>query len=134
MIQTYHGGCHCGRVRFELQARLDHVVECNCSICRMRGALWHGSSDAGLRIVKGQEELALYQFNTNTARHYFCRHCGIHPFARPRIAPQAWVVNVRCLDGVDLASLPMRPFDGQHWEAAAAAFLGHGTRAVAGSS
>lgn len=125
MSQTYQGSCHCGRVAFELQARLDYVIDCNCSLCRRRGALWHGTSEKHLRIVKGQNELVLYQFNTMTAKHYFCRHCGIHPFIRPRLDPSKWAVNVRCVDDVDLSSLKIRQFDGEHWEDAAKAFLGH---------
>jgi hypothetical protein len=123
MIQTYRGSCHCGRVTFELQATLDYAIDCNCSLCRRRGALWHGTSDKYLRLLTGESELALYQFNTMTAKHYFCRHCGIHPFARPRLDPGKWAVNVRCLHEVDLSALKIRPFDGEHWEDAAKAFL-----------
>lgn len=122
MHKTYQGSCHCGRVTFELQARIDHVVDCNCSICRRRGALWHGALDSSLRVLSGESDLALYQFNTKTAKHYFCRHCGIHPFARPRIAPDHWVVNVRCIDDINLASVKVQQFDGEHWEEAARAF------------
>jgi hypothetical protein len=120
--QTWQGACHCGRVAFELQARLDSVIDCNCSLCRRRGALWHGAADHHLRILSGEGELALYQFNTLTAKHYFCRRCGIHPFIRPRLDPSRWAVNVRCIDGVDLAALKVVRFDGEHWESAAAAF------------
>lgn len=120
--QTYHGTCHCGRVRFELDARLAYVTDCNCSVCRRRGALWHSAAEQELRITQGADELTLYQFDTKTAKHYFCRHCGIHPFARPRLNPKIWVVNVRCIDGIDLAALSVRQFDGANWEAAAKAF------------
>ena len=123
MSQTYQGACHCGRVRFELNARLDHVIDCNCSLCHKRGALWHGAADDSLRILAGAEELSLYQYGTMTGKHYFCRHCGIHPFVRPRLAPDAWAVNVRCLDGVDPAALPVQPFDGRNWDEAAKKFL-----------
>lgn len=122
MQRTYKGSCHCGRVTFALQANLDYVIDCNCSLCRRRGALWHGASEQHLRILTGEDELALYQFNTKTAKHYFCRHCGIHPFARPRLDPSKWAVNVRCIDEVDLSSVPVRQFDGEHWEEAAKAF------------
>jgi hypothetical protein len=122
-LQTYQGACHCGRVKFEVRASLDYVMDCNCSLCRRKGALWHGASETNLRIVAGEAELALYQFNTNTAKHYFCRHCGVSPFSRPRLDPGRWAVNVRCIDGVDLASIPVRPFDGANWEAAAKALL-----------
>lgn len=81
-------------------------------------------SDPNLRIVTGEGDLVLYQFNTRTARHYFCRHCGVHPFIRPRIDPSRWAVNVRCLAGVDLSSLQMRPFDGANGEEATKAYLG----------
>ena len=116
---TYQGSCHCGRVAFELDAQLDYVIECTCSLCRRVGALWHGASDANLRITAGESELALYQFNTMTAKHYSCRRCGVHPFSRPRLDPRRWAVNVRCIDGVDLALLPLKRFDGANWEQAA---------------
>jgi hypothetical protein len=121
---TYRGACHCGLVTFELEAKLDAVMECSCSLCRRVGALWHGASNASLRITSGENELNLYQFNTMTAKHYSCRRCGIHPFCRPRLDPTRWAVNVRCIDGVDLGSLFVRKFDGANWEAAAQALTG----------
>jgi hypothetical protein len=119
----HRGSCHCGRVTFELEADATRAIECNCSICRRRAALWIGASDAQLRIVSGEDELTLYRFGTKTAKHYFCRHCGIHPFARPRIAPGHWAVNARCIEGFDLRAVAVVPFDGEHWDEAAAAFL-----------
>jgi len=65
----YKGSCHCGRVSFELDAKLDYAMECSCSLCRRVGALWHGASDSSLRITAGDSELTLYQFNTMTAKH-----------------------------------------------------------------
>jgi len=118
---TYKGSCHCGRVSFELDAKLDYVMECSCSLCRRVGALWHGASDSSLRITAGESGLMLYQFNTMTAKHYHCRHCGVHPFSRPRLDPTRWAVNVRCIDSVDPSSLPLRHFDGANWEQAAKA-------------
>ncbi|HEX8955617.1 MAG TPA: GFA family protein, partial [Burkholderiaceae bacterium] len=105
MTTIHHGSCHCGRVKFELTSNLDRVMECNCSICRRQGAIWAGADNAGLRIVEGEADLTLYQFGTMTAKHYFCRHCGVQPFAHPRIDPSLWVVNLRCVDGLDLNSL-----------------------------
>jgi hypothetical protein len=118
--QTYRGSCHCGRVSFELDAKLDYVMECNCSLCAKVGALWHGASDSSLRIT-GESELTLYQFNTMTAKHYSCRHCGVQPFSRPRLDPKRWAVNVRCIDAVDISSVPVKRFDGANWEEAAKA-------------
>lgn len=122
-IASLRGSCHCGRIVFELDAPIASVVECNCSICRRRGALWIGATEAQLRIVSGESELTLYRFGTETAKHYFCKHCGIHPFARPRIAPTHWAVNARCIDALDVRALPVVPFDGEHWDEAAATFL-----------
>jgi hypothetical protein len=130
---THRGCCHCGRVRFELDATPDHAVACNCSICRRRGALWHFVADAQLRIEAAPDALTLYRFGTRTAQHWFCRTCGVAPFARPRIAPHGWVVNLRCIDGLDLAALPVQPFDGEHWEEAARALLAARREAGAGT-
>jgi hypothetical protein len=110
-------------VAFVLRARLGTVVRCNCSLCARKGALWHGTDDAHFELLTGEDDLVLYQFGTMTAKHYSCRHCGISTFSRPRIAPTAWVVNVRCLDGVDIASLKIQDFDGQNWEQSAQRFM-----------
>ena len=118
---TYLGSCHCGHVTFELDAKLDYVMACNCSLCRRVGALWHGASDASFRITSGEDALLLYQFNTKRARHYSCKQCGVHPFCRPRLDPTRWAVNVRCIDGVDAVALPLKQFDGANWEQAAKA-------------
>jgi hypothetical protein len=108
MRQTYRGSCHCGRVRFEIDAELDHVRVCDCSICRKRGALLHRVDEEHFRLLTPLEDLTLYQFHTRTARDYFCPSCGILPFRRPRTAPEQWSVNVRCLDGVDLDAIPVK--------------------------
>jgi hypothetical protein len=77
--------------------------------------------EKNLRILSGEADLKLYQFNTMTAKHYFCSQFGIHPFIRPRLDPTRWAFNVRCIDGVDLSSIEIRSFDGANWEAAAKA-------------
>ena len=118
----YRGSCHCGKVRFELDADIKYLTDCNCSLCRRKGALWQGATDAQLRILEGEGDLTLYQFGTNTAKHYFCKHCGIQPFTRPRLDPTRWAVNVRCLEGFDPRGYKIHVFDGEHWEEAAAAF------------
>lgn len=112
MKQTYRGACHCGEVRFEVDAELDQVRVCDCSICRKRGALIHRVEESDLRIETPLENLSLYQWHTGVARDYFCPKCGILPFRRPRTAPEKWAVNVRCLDGVDLAAIPVEPVSG----------------------
>ncbi len=119
VMPTYRGSCHCGCVTFEVEAEIKSVTECNCSMCKRKGALYQKAEVEQFKITSGEDALTAYQFNTKTATHYFCRHCGIHPFHRPRLAPERWTVNVRCLDDVDISALEIHLFDGQNWEAAA---------------
>ena len=118
MLETREGGCHCGRVRFRVTADLATVTECNCSICAKKGFLHLIVPPERFALLQGEGELATYRFNTGTARHTFCRHCGIHPFYVPRSDPDKIDVNARCLDGIDPASLRPHAFDGRNWEAA----------------
>jgi len=131
-MTTYRGSCHCGRVRFEVDAELDHVRVCDCSICRRRGALNHRVSKEQLRLLTPWEDLVLYQWGSHTAKDFFCPVCGILPFRRPSdptlqerrdgIEPfDGWAVNVRCLEGVDLDTLPIRRIHGSHIQVAAPA-------------
>jgi len=118
MPNTYHGGCHCGRVRFRVTADLDSVTICNCSICTKKGILHLIVSPQNFELLKGSDDLTTYTFNTGVAKHTFCRHCGIHPFYVPRSDPDKIDVNARCLDDVDLSALKLKYFDGRHWEEA----------------
>ena len=111
MKKTYEGSCHCGKVRFEVDLNLDHVRSCDCSICRRRGALVHRLEEEDFRLLTPLEDLTLYQW-IKTAKDYFCPTCGILPFRRPRLAPHLWSVNVRCLEGVDLAAIPVEHLQG----------------------
>jgi hypothetical protein len=116
MPATMSGGCHCGRVRFRVTAELSGVTECNCSICSKKGFLHLIVPPGQFELLSGEDALTTYRFNTGTARHTFCASCGIHPFYVPRSDPDKIDVNVRCLDGVDLASLTLHRFDGRNWE------------------
>jgi hypothetical protein len=120
MQQTFEGGCHCGRVRFRVRGDLADVLDCNCSVCTKKGFLHLIVPPAQFEVLSGADELATYQFNTGTARHTFCRSCGVQPFYVPRSDPDKIDVNVRCLDGVDIGSIHPKPFDGRNWEAAQA--------------
>lgn len=115
-MPTYEGGCHCGRVRFRVTASLDRVSECNCSMCTKKGFLHLIVGPEQFELVSGADVLTTYEFNTKVAKHRFCRLCGVHAFYTPRSDPDKIDVNVRCLDGVDLSSLTVSPFDGQNWE------------------
>lgn len=98
-----YGSCHCGAVRFEVRTALEPAIRCNCSLCRRKGAVMSPAFAAGeLRILQGEDALTLYQFNTRTAKHYFCKHCGIYPFHQTRKDPLRWRANIGCLEGIDL--------------------------------
>lgn len=111
-MKTYTGSCHCGHVQFEVDLDLNHMRVCDCTICRKRGALNYRVDGSQLRILTPLDELALYQWHTYTAKDYFCPICGVLPFRRPRTAPDLWTINVRCLDGVDLDSIPVKRVHG----------------------
>lgn len=111
-MPAYPGSCHCGAVRFEVTAEIDHVRVCDCSICRRRGGLMFRVREDQLKLQTPLEQMALYQFHTRTAKDYFCKTCGVLPFRRPRTAPEMWSVNVRCLDGIDLDSIPVKRVHG----------------------
>jgi hypothetical protein len=111
----YKGSCHCGRVAFEVEGELTRVMECNCSICARKGSLlWFVPRDK-LRLLTPEANLRTYAFGDRTIQHRFCPECGIHPFgegsdpAGKRMA----AINVRCLEGVDFASLPVDHYDGR---------------------
>ena len=113
-VQT--GSCHCGAVRFEVDGDLEGVSECNCSICSKRGYLHWIVPRERFRLLTPEDAMTGYRFNTGTARHLFCSVCGITPFYVPRSHPDAYSVNVRCLDGIDPSSLEVTSFDGRNWE------------------
>jgi hypothetical protein len=116
-VATYRGSCHCGAVRYEATGELVGLVVCNCSICTRTGYIHWTVPPADFRLLTGWSAIETYEFGTRTAKHHFCRTCGISAFRVSRSHPDDVTVNVRCLDGVDLASLELEPFDGVHWEA-----------------
>jgi hypothetical protein len=103
--------CHCGAVVLELDLP-DGVVDprrCNCSICRRKGAIVAAVPLSGLKVIRGSEVLKIYQFNTNTARHYFCSNCGIYTHHQRRLNPNEYGYNVGCLEGVNPFEIPRVP-------------------------
>jgi len=118
---THHGGCHCGRVRFEVDAPAELLVDdCNCSMCSRFGYLHLIVPADRFRLVKGRDALTTYTFNTGTAKHHFCSICGIKSFYVPRSKPDGFSVNVRCLDDGAVRVTRIVMFDGEHWEEAMA--------------
>ena len=112
---TYEGGCHCGRVRFRVETALTQAIECNCSICGKRGALWAPLKAPQFTLLSGEDALTDYQFAKKKVHHLFCESCGVGAFSRGA-APngdEMVMANVRCLDGVDVTALKLRPFDGK---------------------
>lgn len=119
---VHTGGCHCGRVRFEVDApaRLE-VFDCNCSICRRTGYLHLIVPRAKFRLLAGADALTAYRFGTGAAQHLFCATCGIKSYYVPRSHPGGYSVNARCLDPGTVSATVVTPFDGGDWEGAAAA-------------
>jgi len=118
MLQTYEGGCHCGRVRFRVTADLADVTYCNCSVCTKKGFLHLIVPPERFELLRGKDDLTTYEFNTRTAKHFFCRSCGMHPFYIPRSDPDKIDVNARCIDEIDLEKISVKTFDGRNWEVA----------------
>jgi hypothetical protein len=116
-VITHTGGCHCGRVRFEVRApsRL-RVSECNCSICSKSGYLHLIVPAERFRLLAGSDSLTSYSFNTHTARHLFCSICGIKSFYVPRSHPDGFSINVRCLDAGTVEEISVRQTNGREWE------------------
>jgi hypothetical protein len=108
----YEGSCHCGRIRFRVCIDPATVYTCNCSICSKRNALMVLAHEDDFELLQGEDMLAEYRFHTNTARHFFCKVCGIYPFHRKRMNPDRYGVNTACLKGIDLSGLSIRRADG----------------------
>ena len=117
-LVTHRGGCHCGAVRFEVDApaRLD-VLSCNCSMCDRLGGFLHLIVDrSAFRLLAGEDALTTYTFNTGVAKHTFCGVCGIKSFYTPRSHPDGVSVSARCLDPGSVEELRVRSFEGADWE------------------
>jgi hypothetical protein len=111
----YHGSCHCGKVRFEVDGAINGALECNCSICGRRGSLLWFVPRHSLHLHGAEEDIGTYTFNKGVIKHRFCPACGIHTFGEgtdPKGNAMA-AINIRCLEGVDLDSIPVEKFDGR---------------------
>jgi hypothetical protein len=113
-MMHYKGSCHCGRIAFEVEGDIDGALSCNCSICRRRGSLlWFVPADR-FRLLTPASAVNTYRFHQHHIQHHFCTNCGIHPYGEGT-DPQGrrmTAVNLRCVDGVDLESIPKQEFDG----------------------
>lgn len=118
-LVTHRGGCHCGAVRFEVKApAVLEANDCNCSICARVGGYAHLIvPKSHFNLLRGEEQLTEYTFNTGFARHLFCSVCGVKSFYVPRSHPDGYSVSARCLDPETIEELRIGRFDGQNWEA-----------------
>ena len=112
---VYKGGCHCGRIKFEVEGEIKGVAECNCSICTQRGYLLWMIPRAQLRLQVPERNLTTYTFNTHKIKHRFCSKCGSGLFGEgvDKTGSSTAAINVRCLEGVEVSKLKVTPFDGR---------------------
>lgn len=114
-MALYAGGCHCGAIRYEAEADLSPVIECNCSHCSKKGFLLAFTPRSAFTLNSGADQLSEYTFNTGKIRHLFCRVCGVQSFGLG-VAPngdEMAAINVRCVDGVDVSTLSITPVNGK---------------------
>lgn len=113
----YHGSCHCGAIKFSFEsAAITSGLRCTCSMCARKGALMLNDfiPEDQLKVEAEEGALGLYQFGQKTARHLFCKHCGIYPFHETARKPGHYRINLGCVDGIDPLALPVEVFDGKH--------------------
>ena len=113
--KTYSGGCHCGKVRYEVTVDLSEpAVTCNCSMCGRSGTMLRFVPASSFKLLSGEDSLTEYRFNSKVINHLFCKVCGIKSFAAGK-GPngETRAINVRCLDDVDVQQIPTRHVDGK---------------------
>jgi hypothetical protein len=112
---NYQGSCHCGKITYSVEGDLEQVMECNCSHCSRKGFLLWFVPRAQLRLAGPESALATYTFNKHVISHHFCPTCGCAPFGfgKDRSGAATAAINVRCLEGVEPASLRKVPIDGR---------------------
>lgn len=109
----YTGSCHCGSIKFEIDSDLEKIVQCNCSICIKRNAKMIMIPKENFKLLEGSEHLSLYQFNTEIAKHFFCKKCGIYTHHNRKSDPNGMGVNLGCIDDVDPMEFAVIQFDGK---------------------
>ena len=115
-MYTCSGGCHCGRVKFEIEVPDEvTVLRCNCSICRKSGYLHLIISKPRFSLLQGEDSLIDYRFHTGLARHLFCGVCGVKSFYIPRSHPDSFSVNLNCINLPEEVDVVIENFDGRNW-------------------
>ena len=111
----YTGSCHCGNVAFEVEGEISGALACNCSICSRKGSLLWFVPREKLQLKTPEENASTYEFNKHAIKHRFCPICGIHPYGEG-VDPKGnhmVAINLRCIEGIDLASIAVQNFDGR---------------------
>jgi hypothetical protein len=111
----YRGSCHCGRIAYDVEGTIESAMACNCSICQRKGSLLWFVPRAALVLRTPDDAASTYTFNKHLIEHRFCPVCGIHPYAEGKDAKgnAMAAVNVRCLEGVELETIPVTHYDGR---------------------
>jgi hypothetical protein len=111
----YMGSCHCGRVKFEADGEIASAMSCNCSMCQRKGTLMWFVPRAAMRLLTPEQDVAVYLFNKHVIKHRFCPNCGISPYSEAK-APSGEdmaAINIRCIEDIDLAAIPVTHYDGR---------------------
>ena len=114
-MAKHRGSCHCGTIAFEVEGTIDKAMACNCSICRRKGSLLWFVPSTAMRLLTPEDAASVYEFNHHRIHHRFCPTCGIHPYA-DAVDPKGnatRAINIRCLEDIELASIPVTHFDGR---------------------
>jgi hypothetical protein len=109
----YHGSCHCSSIKFQIESNLEKIVQCNCSICIRRNAKMIMIPKENFLLLEGSENLSLYQFNTDIAKHFFCKKCGIYTHHNRKSDPNGMGVNLGCIEDLDSMEFDAIQFDGK---------------------
>jgi len=112
----YKGSCHCGKIAFEVEGELNGAMACNCSICLRKGSLLWFVPREKMRLLTPEADMGTYTFRNHVIQHHFCHTCGMNPYAEgvdPKNGNKTAAINIRCLEGIDLASVPVKNFDGR---------------------
>lgn len=110
----YKGSCHCGNISFEVEGEIKGAMACNCSICQRKGSLMWFVPREDLHLLTPEDAMSTYMFNKHVIKHHFCPTCGIHPYGEGVDKGKAMAaINIRCIEDIDLASIPVQHFDGK---------------------
>ena len=115
-MDLHKGSCHCGAVAFEIKSDLAELTTCDCSLCVKKNALMVKVYEDDFRLLSSKESVSEYRWNTEIARHYFCKICGIYTFHRKQAAPDHFGINIYCLDGLDPKDIPVLATEGANMD------------------